>query len=127
MNTSEIKRIADRIKELRKISGFSKEEFAEILNLSLSEYSLIDKGKIKIKAQLILQITYYLKLDPYCLYSEEFSTDNSLFIKYSKIFTDNNLTSKEKIVISLFRELNNSDQISFINKLYCKSYRNTMK
>ena len=53
----EIKQIARRIKEIRDISGMSKEALSNDLGITVSDYDLIESGKTDISLALLIKIS----------------------------------------------------------------------
>lgn len=55
--------VASRIKELRIISGFSKEQMAQKLELSQVEYDAFEEGKVDIPASYLFKIAHVLNVE----------------------------------------------------------------
>jgi transcriptional regulator with XRE-family HTH domain len=59
----EIIQIAQRIKALREIKGFTQESFSENLNISLDDYKSMESGKTDISVALLTKISHTLNIE----------------------------------------------------------------
>lgn len=57
------------IKECREIKGFSQEELARMLNISLRQYQNIEKGRNMPLLDTGLKLSHYLNVDPFILFN----------------------------------------------------------
>jgi len=61
--SEQIKQIAERIRELREIEGYSLEQFAEELSIKADEYALYEKGEIDIPVSFLYEVATKLGVD----------------------------------------------------------------
>jgi transcriptional regulator with XRE-family HTH domain len=54
---SKLKKIKERLKEIRQLKGLKQKDMAKLLGLSSSAYSKIEKGKIDLTLKNLLKIT----------------------------------------------------------------------
>ena len=109
--------VAIRLKELRKHSGLTQKQLSEKLEISPNIYAKMERGEIVFKAQLLLDMAYYLNADPKYLFTGEYSKEyifKELPIIQSK---DIKVTAKEEIILKMLRKLDTQDKDTIINVL----------
>lgn len=60
------------IKDCRKIKGYSQEQLARLLDISLRHYQNIENGKALPSIDIGLKLSYFLNVDPFILFNIRF-------------------------------------------------------
>lgn len=118
------KELAERIKECRMLSGMTQEQIADKLEISANAYSKIENGEIKVRAQTLLDMAFYFKVDTEYLFTGKYSKNHVLYKSHSEKTTKMLVTSKEKLIINMLRDLNQKDSeivIAVLDALHVKN------
>lgn len=101
------KKIGVKLKDLRKLKGFTFEEIAELLNVSQSTYIRMEKGKTATWTTMIDKICSIYKIEPeeLLLSEEKYVLINNNQKGGSTIFTGNIINNIWEKVIELYEKL----------------------
>jgi putative transcriptional regulator len=91
----------NNLRNIRKKKGFTQEQLAEFLDISLNHLANVETGKTFVSAELLMVISKKMKVSPASLfYSPEFiSSDDTTLTKVDRIIEE-----QCKIMKSLIRE-----------------------
>lgn len=119
MNTE----LGKRIKHCRTLAGYTQYEIADILKISQTTYSKIERGEIEVRAQMLLDMAHHFMVDAEYLFAGKHSK-NIIFsqCEYDKRI-NMKVTPKEEIVLNMLRELDKKDTDTVLNILDAMSER----
>lgn len=90
-----------RIRKAREDLGYTREKFAELLDVSVSYMAEVERGRTGISVKMLVKICDVLGLSAdYVLFGEERSTDARLLDKIHRI-DDKYLPLLEKMILEL--------------------------
>lgn len=75
-----------RIRRAREEMGYTREKFAELLDVSVSYLAEVERGRTGISVKMLIKICHVLGLSAdYILFGEERDTDTTLLNKINRI------------------------------------------
>lgn len=75
-----------RIRKAREEMGYTREKFAELLDVSVSYLAEVERGRTGISVKMLIKICHVLGLSAdYILFGEERDTDTTLLNKINRI------------------------------------------
>lgn len=112
-----IKMIGEKIRKIRIIKGYSQEYMADLLEISQSAYSDIERGKTKINLERLRKVALILELDVNYImdFHEKHFFTKTIQTTLAKIDYD-----EERIIVELFnkeRELYKEQIINLKNEI----------
>lgn len=112
-----IKMIGEKIRKIRIIKGYSQEYMADLLEISQSAYSDIERGKTKINLERLRKVALILELDVNYImdFHEKHFFTKTIQTNLKEIDCD-----EEKIIVALFnreRELYKEQIINLKNEI----------
>lgn len=66
------------IKYFREKNGYTQEDIARMLNISLRHYQLIEKYKVHPNVYTALKLSRILKIDPFILFPVDYQPDHKV-------------------------------------------------
>lgn len=109
-----VMRIYERLKELRKQSGYLQKDIADYLNISKSAYGYYEQGRNEPDIQTIVKLASYYNV----------STD---YLLCKTDIENNSLTSKESNILRLYRELDNDSKNIVYGAIYALASKKNLE
>lgn len=101
------KEVGERIKQARKSRGFTQEEMAEILDISVTHYQNIEYGKYNISYNHLSKICNLFNLSAdYVLFDKE-TTQMNFDVFYEKLLPEERIELLIKIISRIYKDKSN--------------------